>query len=47
MYTSKMLEPTMIRGTHHLTARLYADDHTVWAVADKPVEATADLTASP
>jgi hypothetical protein len=35
------------RGTHHLTARLYADDHTVWAVADKPVEATADLTASP
>ncbi|MER5443653.1 hypothetical protein [Streptomyces sp. NPDC002790] len=35
------------RGTHHLTARLYADDHTVWAVANKPVEATADLTASP
>lgn len=35
------------RGTHHLTARLYADDHTVWAVADEPVEATADLTASP
>ncbi|MEB8339907.1 hypothetical protein [Streptomyces endophyticus] len=35
------------RGTHHLTARLYADDHTVWAVADKPVQATADLTASP
>ncbi|MFF3494260.1 hypothetical protein ACFYWS_23235 [Streptomyces sp. NPDC002795] len=35
------------RGTHRLTARLYADDHTVWAVADKPVEATADVTASP
>ncbi|MGW2344109.1 hypothetical protein [Streptomyces sp. NPDC001661] len=35
------------RGTHQLTARLYADDHTVWAVADKPVQATADLTASP
>ncbi|WP_306319339.1 MULTISPECIES: hypothetical protein [unclassified Streptomyces] len=35
------------RGTHHLTARLYADDHTVWAVAEDPVEATADLTASP
>ncbi|MEV3854649.1 hypothetical protein AB0J38_10025 [Streptomyces sp. NPDC050095] len=34
------------RGTHHLTARLYADDHTVWAVDGKPVEATADLTAS-
>ncbi|NEB77186.1 hypothetical protein G3I40_18460 [Streptomyces sp. SID14478] len=34
------------RGTHHLTVRLYADDHTVWAVDGKPVEATADLTAS-
>ncbi|MGY0022877.1 hypothetical protein ACVHNB_28445 [Streptomyces sp. YJ-C3] len=34
------------RGTHHLTARLYADDHTVWAVDGRPVEATADLTAS-
>ncbi|MGY0487502.1 hypothetical protein [Streptomyces sp. WG-D5] len=35
------------RGTHQLTARLYADDHTVWAVAEDPVEATADVTASP
>ncbi|MEV5613375.1 hypothetical protein [Streptomyces sp. NPDC052225] len=34
------------RGTHHVTVRLYADDHTVWAVDGKPVEATADLTAS-
>lgn len=34
------------RGTHQLTARLYADDHTVWAVEGEPVEATADLTAS-
>ncbi|MFJ8822202.1 hypothetical protein ACIREE_10505 [Streptomyces sp. NPDC102467] len=34
------------RGTHHVTARLYADDHTVWAVEGEPVEATADLTAS-
>ena len=34
------------RGTHHVTARLYADDRTVWAVAGRPVEATADLTAS-
>ncbi|MET9495984.1 hypothetical protein [Streptomyces sp. NPDC006552] len=34
------------RGTHHVTARLHADDHTVWAVEGKPVEATADLTAS-
>ncbi|MFI5659594.1 hypothetical protein [Streptomyces sp. NPDC051684] len=35
------------RGTHQLTARLYADDDTVWAVANKPLQATADLTASP
>ncbi|MFD7709056.1 hypothetical protein ACFV6E_07000 [Streptomyces sp. NPDC059785] len=34
------------RGTHHLTARLYADDRTVWSVAGKPVESTADITAS-
>ncbi|WP_338694877.1 hypothetical protein V2W30_08205 [Streptomyces sp. Q6] len=34
------------RGTHHVTVRLYADDHTVWAVDGEPVEATADLTAS-
>ncbi|WP_234020946.1 nuclear transport factor 2 family protein [Streptomyces sp. 142MFCol3.1] len=34
------------RGTHHVTARLYADDGTVWAVRGKPVESTADLTAS-
>ncbi|WP_372352142.1 hypothetical protein [Streptomyces sp. KL116D] len=34
------------RGTHQLTARLFADDHTVWAVDGTPVEATADLTAS-
>jgi hypothetical protein len=35
------------RGTHHVTARLYADDDTVWAVAGKPVQSTADITASP
>ncbi|WSJ91423.1 hypothetical protein OG430_38175 [Streptomyces sp. NBC_01304] len=34
------------RGTHKLTARLYADDHTVWAVAGKAVEDTARLTAA-
>ncbi|MHB9850033.1 nuclear transport factor 2 family protein [Streptomyces krungchingensis] len=34
------------RGTHHVTARLYADDGTVWAVRGKPVEGTADITAS-
>lgn len=34
------------RGTHHVTARLYADDHTAWAVHGKPVESTADITAS-
>ncbi|MEW2163118.1 hypothetical protein AB0912_08975 [Streptomyces sp. NPDC007084] len=34
------------RGTHHVTARLYADDGTVWAVHGEPVESTADITAS-
>ncbi|MEU9037108.1 hypothetical protein AB0D45_19700 [Streptomyces sp. NPDC048352] len=34
-------------GAHTLTVRLYADDHTAWAVAGKPVEATAALTAGP
>lgn len=34
------------RGTHHVTARLYADDGTVWAVKSEPVESTADITAS-
>ncbi|KOU57868.1 hypothetical protein ADK57_37410 [Streptomyces sp. MMG1533] len=33
-------------GTHHVTARLYADDGTVWAVDGEPVESTADITAS-
>jgi hypothetical protein len=33
-------------GTHQVTARLYADDGTVWAVDGKPVQATADITAS-
>ncbi len=33
-------------GTHHVTARLYADDGTVWAVSGKPVQSTADITAS-
>jgi hypothetical protein len=36
----------LARGTHQLTARLYADDGTVWAVRGAPVEASADLTAS-
>ncbi|GGY09525.1 hypothetical protein [Streptomyces djakartensis] len=34
------------RGTHHVTARLHADDGTVWAVDGAPVENTADITAS-
>lgn len=34
-------------GTHTLTVRLYADDHTAWAVAGKPVEAAVPLTAVP
>ncbi|GGW49053.1 hypothetical protein GCM10010503_27360 [Streptomyces lucensis JCM 4490] len=34
------------RGTHHVTARLYADDGTVWAVRGEPVQSTADITVS-
>ncbi|GGX10657.1 hypothetical protein GCM10010383_46010 [Streptomyces lomondensis] len=34
------------RGTHQVTARLYADDGTVWAVDGRPVESAADVTAS-
>ncbi|MFE9769050.1 hypothetical protein ACFYPC_31820 [Streptomyces sp. NPDC005808] len=34
------------RGTHQVTARLYADDRTVWAVDEEPVESTADITSS-
>ncbi|MFK4103712.1 hypothetical protein ACI2L1_27245 [Streptomyces sp. NPDC019531] len=34
------------QGTHKVTARLYADDGTVWAVEGEPVESTADVTAS-
>ncbi|MFD4528009.1 hypothetical protein ACFWP7_29565 [Streptomyces sp. NPDC058470] len=34
------------RGTHQITARLYADDHTLWAVDAEPVESTADITSS-
>ncbi|KUN92825.1 hypothetical protein [Streptomyces caeruleatus] len=34
------------RGTHQVTVRLYADDGTVWAVEDGPVQSTADITAS-
>ncbi|MEU7562816.1 hypothetical protein [Streptomyces eurythermus] len=33
-------------GTHQITARLYADDGTVWAVHGKPIESTADITVS-
>ncbi|MER6391971.1 hypothetical protein ABT236_26315 [Streptomyces sp. NPDC001523] len=34
-------------GAHTLTVRLYADDHTAWAVGGKAVEATAELTGGP
>ncbi|AWW40396.1 hypothetical protein ADL00_11975 [Streptomyces sp. AS58] len=34
------------RGTHQVTARLYADDGTGWAVDGEPVQCTADITAS-
>lgn len=33
-------------GAHTLTVRLYADDHTAWAVSGKPVEGTLQLTAA-
>ncbi|MGT2527614.1 hypothetical protein ACU4GG_10885 [Streptomyces nojiriensis] len=33
-------------GAHTLTVRLYADDHTAWAVAGKPIEGSAQLTAA-
>ncbi|MEU9316126.1 hypothetical protein [Streptomyces sp. NPDC048295] len=33
-------------GGTRLTARLYADDHTAWAVNSTPVQATASLAAS-
>ncbi|GHE01905.1 hypothetical protein GCM10010339_22780 [Streptomyces alanosinicus] len=33
-------------GTHHVTARLYADDGTVWAVRRQPVQGAADITVS-
>lgn len=39
-------EQLLSRGTHQLTARLYADDGTVWALHGEPIESTADLTAS-
>ncbi|MFJ9864819.1 hypothetical protein [Streptomyces sp. NPDC101165] len=41
------LAPRLVpHGTHHVTARLYADDGTVWAVHGEPVQTTADITAS-
>ncbi|MFE6847787.1 hypothetical protein [Streptomyces sp. NPDC057686] len=33
-------------GAHTLTVRLYADDHTAWAVTGKPIEGTVRLTAA-
>ncbi|WP_240434566.1 cupredoxin domain-containing protein [Streptomyces sp. YIM 130001] len=34
------------RGTHKITIRLHADDHTVWAVDGTAIEANAEVTAS-
>ncbi|MEV7566809.1 hypothetical protein [Streptomyces tanashiensis] len=34
-------------GAHTLTVRLHADDHTVWAVAGAPVQATVSLGSTP
>jgi hypothetical protein len=44
--TEYRLSAELARGTHHVTARLYADDGTLWAVDGEPVERTADITAS-
>ncbi|MET9257320.1 hypothetical protein [Streptomyces sp. NPDC003717] len=33
------------RGTHHVTARLHADDGAVWTVDGRPVQSTADITS--
>ncbi|MEV7524747.1 hypothetical protein [Streptomyces sp. NPDC091371] len=33
-------------GAHTLTVRLYADDHTAWAVSGKPVQGALQLTAA-
>ncbi|MFF4323914.1 hypothetical protein [Streptomyces sp. NPDC001568] len=35
------------QGPHTLTVRLYADDHTAWAVAGKAIEAAVPLAAPP
>ncbi|MFD7715541.1 hypothetical protein [Streptomyces sp. NPDC059814] len=43
------LSESLLRGAGggtELTARLYADDHTAWAVGSTPVQATAALTAT-
>lgn len=42
----RLAERLVPRGTHRVTARLHADDGTVWAVDGTPVESTADITAS-
>ncbi|MFB9606064.1 hypothetical protein ACFFTQ_24140 [Streptomyces roseofulvus] len=34
-------------GARTLTVRLHADDHTVWAVSGRPVQATLSLTSGP
>nr|WP_185302960.1 hypothetical protein [Streptomyces finlayi] len=42
------LPATLVRaagGSGSLTARLYADDHTAWAVGGKPIQTTVPLTA--
>lgn len=46
LHTPEHRLPAVPRGTHRVTARLYADDGTVWAVDGRPVESTADITVS-
>ncbi|MEU0195392.1 hypothetical protein ABZ250_37140 [Streptomyces afghaniensis] len=42
----RLADDLVPRGTHQVTARLHADDGTVWAVDGTPVQSTADITAS-
>ncbi|MFR9799423.1 nuclear transport factor 2 family protein [Streptomyces sp. MS06] len=44
--THRLPGGSLPHGTHHVTARLYADDGTAWAVDGEPVQSTADITAS-
>ncbi|HET9379595.1 MAG TPA: hypothetical protein VFP69_02025 [Streptomyces sp.] len=46
LHTPEHRLPAVARGTHRVTARLCADDGTLWAVDGRPVESTAAITVS-